>query len=236
MKSISRFAFSVLVVVVVAGCASTKVAGRQEYTGGKIPRPAHIWVYDFAATPEEVPTGSEISGQTAQHTTPQTPEQIALGRQLGEAIAAQLVEEIRGMGLPAERASSFTKPQINDLVMKGYLLSVDEGSAAKRVTIGFGSGGSHLTTAVEGFQVTDQGLRKLGSGKLESGGSKTPGAAVGVVGLIATANPAGLLVSGGMKAYGEYSGSAKVEGRAKETAKEIAAKLKPKYQEQGWIK
>ncbi|MGZ9275299.1 MAG: DUF4410 domain-containing protein, partial [Nitrospira sp.] len=97
MKSISRFAFSVLVVV-VAGCASTKVAERQEYTGGKIPRPAHIWVYDFAATPGEVPSGSEISGQTVQHTTPQTPEQIALGRQLGEAIAAQLVEEIRGMG------------------------------------------------------------------------------------------------------------------------------------------
>lgn len=235
MKSISRLAFSMLVMMVVAGCASTKVAERQEYKGGKIPRPAHIWVYDFAATQGEVPAGSEISGQTAQHPTPQTPEQIALGRQVGEAIAAQLVEEIRDMGLPALRASSLSKPQINDLVMKGYLLSIDEGSAAKRVVVGFGSGGSHLTTAVEGFQVTDQGLRKLGSGTLDSGGSKTPGAALGLVGLIATANPAGLIVSGGMKAYGEYSGSAKVEGRAKETAKEIAKKLKPKYQEQGWI-
>jgi hypothetical protein len=58
---------------------------------------------------------------------------------------------------------------------------------------------------------------------------------VGVVALIATANPAGLIVGGGMKAYGEYSGSAKIEGRAKATAKEIADQIRPKFQEQGWI-
>jgi hypothetical protein len=59
---------------------------------------------------------------------------------------------------------------------------------------------------------------------------------LGVVGLIATGNPAGLLVSGGMKAYGEYSGSAKIEGRAKDTAKEIAEQIRPRFQQQGWIK
>ena len=136
---------------------------------------------------------------------------------------------------PAERASRSTKTQINDLVLQGYLISIDEGSATKRVAIGFGSGGSQLATAVEGYQVTAQGLHYLGSGKIASGGGKTPGAALGVVGLIATANPAGLIIGGGMKAYGEYSGSAKIEGRAKETAKLIGEKIKPKFQEQGWI-
>lgn len=58
---------------------------------------------------------------------------------------------------------------------------------------------------------------------------------MGVVGLIATANPAGLIVSGGMKVYGEYSGSSKIEGRAKATAKEIAEVLKKRFQEEGWI-
>jgi len=38
-----------------------------------------------------------------------------------------------------------------------------------------------------------------------------------------------------MKVYGEYSGSSKIEGRAKVTAKEIADQLKPKFQQQGWI-
>ena len=53
--------------------------------------------------------------------------------------------------------------------------------------------------------------------------------------LIATGNPVGLIVGGGAKAYGEYSGSSKIEGRAKAVAKEIAETIKPKFQQQGWI-
>jgi hypothetical protein len=236
MKPYSRIVSCLLALIVVAGCASTTVTGRQINVDEKIPRPAHIWVYDFAATPEDVPAGSALAGKASEPPTPQTAEQIATGRRVGAEIAKALVEEIRGMGLPAARASSGTRPQVNDIVIRGYLLSVDEGSATKRVTIGFGSGGSELKVAAEGFQVTPQGLRKLGSGTTQSGGSKTPGGALGVVGLIATGNPAGLLVSGGMKAYGEYSGSAKIEGRAKDTAKEIAEQIRPRFQQQGWIK
>ena len=235
MQSLMRIAFCLLALVVVAGCASTEVRDRHEYTGGKVPRPHHIWVYDFAATPAEVPAASALAGQPIQHATPQTPEQIATGRKMGEAIATQLVEEILSMGLPARKASSDTKPEINDLVIRGYLLSIDEGDATKRVAIGFGSGASQLTAAVEGFQMTAQGLRKLGSGTVDSGGGKTPGGAVGVAALIVTGNPVGLIVGGGAKAYGEYSGSSKIEGRAKAIAKEIGEKIKPKFQQQGWI-
>ncbi len=235
MQPFRYIGLCVLAVTVAAGCASTKVSDRQEYTGGKVPRPHHIWVYDFAATPAEVPAGSTLAGQHVEHATPQTTEQIEAGRQAGAVIATQLVEEIQGMGLPAKRASSGTQPEINDLVLRGYLLSIDEGSATKRVTIGFGSGASHLTAAVEGFQMTAQGLRKLGSGTVDSGGGKTPGGAVGVAALIVTGNPVGLIVGTGAKAYGEYSGSSKIEGRAKAIANEIAEKLKPKFQQQGWI-
>ena len=235
MQFLTRIGFCVLALAVAAGCASTKVSDRHEYMGGKAPRPHHIWVYDFASTPAEVPAGSALAGQPIEHPTPQTAEQIAAGRKVGAEIATALVEEIFNMGLLAKRASAGTEPEINDLVIRGYLLSVDQGDATKRVAIGFGSGGSELTTAVEGFQVTAQGLRKLGSGTVGSEGSKTPGGAVGVAALIATANPAGLIVGGGMKVYGEYSGSSKIEGRAKATAKEIADQLKPKFQQQGWI-
>ena len=235
MQFFTRIGFCLLALAVAAGCASTEVRDRQEYTGGKAPRPHHIWVYDFAATPAEVPAGSVLAGQHDEHATPQTAEQIATGRKMGEAIATQLVEEIFNMGLLARKASSDTKPEINDLVIRGYLLSIDEGDATKRVAIGFGSGASQLTAAVEGFQMTTQGLRKLGSGTVDSGGGKTPGGAVGVAALIATGNPVGLIVGGGAKAYGEYSGSSKIEGRAKAIAKEIAEKIKPKFQQQGWI-
>jgi hypothetical protein len=53
--------------------------------------------------------------------------------------------------------------------------------------------------------------------------------------LIATHNPAGLIIISGVKIYGEESGSSKVKGRAKQTAKEIADVLKKRFQEQGWI-
>ena len=139
------------------------------------------------------------------------------------------------MGLPAKRASSHTTPEINDIVLRGYLLSIEEGSGTKRVTIGFGHGASELTTAVEGFQMTAQGLRKLGSGKINATSGKSPGGALGVAGLIVTANPAGLIIGGGVKAYGEHTGSSKVEGRAKDTAKEIMDVLKKRFQEEGWI-
>ena len=235
MQFFTRIGFCVLALAVAAGCASTKVSDRHEYMGGKAPRPHHIWVYDFASTPAEVPAGSALAGQPIEHPTPQTAEQIAAGRKVGAEIATALVEEIFNMGLLARKASSDTKPEINDLVIRGYLLSIDEGDATKRVAIGFGSGASQLTAAVEGFQMTAQGLRKLGSGTVDSGGGKTPGGAVGVAALIVTGNPGGLIVGGGAKAYGEYSGSSKIEGRAKAIAKEIAEKIKPKFQQQGWI-
>jgi hypothetical protein len=90
--------------------------------------------------------------------------------------------------------------------------------------------------AVEGYQMTAQGLRKLGSGAGTSGGNKTPGAAVPAGVAIATANPIGLVVVTGMKGYGEVSGSSRIEGRVEKISKEIAKQMEPRFREQGWIK
>ena len=224
-----------LALLVIAGCASTKIDSRNELVTQKLPRPAHIWVHDFAATPADVPEESALVGKHSEHSPPQTSEQIATGRQLGAEIEAELVEQISGMGLPAEHAVTGTTPQINDLVIQGYLITFNEGSAAKRLLIGFGSGASDLKVAVEGFQMTAQGLRKIGSGTTDPEGGKTPGADLGALGLLATHNPAGLIISSGMKIYGEESGRSTVKGRAKQTATEIADVLKKRFQEQGWI-
>jgi len=235
MKSRNHILLYLFTLLVIASCSSTKVTSRNELVTEQVPRPAHIWVHDFAATPADVPAESALAGQHSEYSTPQTAEQIATGRKLGAEIAAELVKQIRGMGMPAEQAVTGTTPQINDIVIRGYLVSFNKGSAVKRIAIGFGSGASDLKVAAEGFQMTAQGLRKLGSGSADSGGSKAPGADLGVLGLIATHNPAGLVVSSGMKAYEEESGSSKVQGRAKQIAKEIADVLKKRFQEQGWI-
>jgi hypothetical protein len=70
---------------------------------------------------------------------------------------------------------------------------------------------------------------------LDATGNKTPGSAVGLASLIATHNPAGFIVSTGMKVYGEKSGSDTVQGRAQQIAKQIGDQLKQRFQQQGWI-
>jgi len=235
MKNVFKLLSVALIsLCLLTRCASTNVT-RQQLVSGQLPRPSNIWVYDFAATPADVPSDSSLAGQYSAPTAPQTAEQIANGRKVGAEIAAQLVEEIQGMGLPAKRAAIRTKPRINDIVIRGYLLSVDEGSTGKRVAVGFSSGVSELKTAVEGFQMTKKGLRKLGYGTVDTGGSKGPGMAAPAALAIATGNPVGLIVSGGMKLYGETSGSSKIEGRVNQTVKEITDQLRTRFQQAGWI-
>ena len=237
MKTIRYNALGIILILLATGCASTKVSNNQRVETGKLPRPNQIWVYDFAATPTDVPADSNLAQTYTIVVSPQTAEQIQLGRELGGKIADRLVEDIRDMGMPVSRAftSTTTTTQPNDLVIRGYIASIDEGSTTKRMAIGFGSGSSELRTVVEGLQVTPQGLRMIGSATVEAKGGKGPGAGMGAATWAITGNPAGFIVSSGMKIYGEASGSATVEGRAKSTAKEIADRLKDRFKEQGWI-
>jgi hypothetical protein len=235
MKMRRHIVLILVALLALAGCAKTQLSDRQEYAGGKLPRPEHILVYDFAATAADLSDDSALAGRISEHDTPQTAEQIETGRKVGAEIAAHLVAEIRAMGMPAERASAVSQAKVNDLVIRGYLLSVKKGDALERVAIGLGAGASELRATVEAFQMTATGLRKLGGGELDAGGGKAPGAAVGAAVLIATHNPLGLIVSTGVKAYGEESGKSTIEGRADQTAKEIADQLKKKFEEQGWI-
>jgi len=231
MRTACRIVLGVVALAVLSACASTKVTSRQSAPREQFPRPDRILVYDFAAGPADVPADSPLAGAAAGQEPP-TAEEIATGRELGARMATQLVEQIRAMGLPALRATAQSTPQVNDIVIRGYLLSVEEGSAAKRVAIGFKAGGSELQTAVETSQMTAQGLRALGSGEVASSGGKTPGMALALV----TKSPVGLIVSGTMKMRGEKSGSSTIAGRADETAKEIAGQLKKAFEAQGWIK
>lgn len=221
-----------LLAGLLAGCASTKTSDRQQLVTGKIPLPTTIWVYNFANTAQELPMSSAFADA---ETAPQSGDNLKVNRELGNIIATNLVADINKTGMRAELATKETHVAVNDLMIQGYLLTVDEGSATKRVLVGFGDGASKLAVAVEGYQMTESGMRKLGYGTVDAGGAKSPGAAVGALTFLATKNPAGLIISGGMHIYGETSGSATVVGRARSTAKEIADVLKKRFQEQGWI-
>jgi Domain of unknown function (DUF4410) len=234
MKLLSRGTLCLLALVVVAGCASTEVTERQRYEGEKLARPDRIIVHDFTANPAEVPSRSAFAAEMAGVGEP-TPEQLEAGRKLGARVAQELVADLQDMGLPAVRAAGQPPPRPDDLVLRGYFVSVDEGRTGRRVLVGFGSGAAELRTAVEGYQMTAQGLRLLGRGEVRSEGGKLPGVVLPAAVLAATASPIGLIVGGTAKATGEVTGSETIEGAADRTAKEIAAQLRTAAEEQGWI-
>jgi uncharacterized protein DUF4410 len=205
MRTLGLTARWLFALAVLAGCASSKVTAYRPYEG-KIARPDRIIVYDFAATPSDIPPEVAVALPGFAF-PPQTPEQLAVGRKLGAEIAKALVTDIRNMGLPAVGAAGQPAPEVGDALIIGYFVSIDPGSGIDRVVLGFGSGAAELETVVKGFLMTAQGLRALGSGEIEAGGGKMPGGAVPLVVAVATANPVGLVVAGAAKAYGEASGS-----------------------------
>ncbi len=62
--------------------------------------------------------------------------------------------------------------RIGDITIVGYFVSIDLGSIAKHVAIGFGSGAADLEAVVEAYLMSLQGLRWLGSGELTPKGSR----------------------------------------------------------------
>ena len=236
MKAVTSIALCVLVLVVAAGCASTKVVGRDSKIGTeKIARPDRIYVYPFAATPADIPSWSAAAKRYAQPSELPTPEELEVGRKVGGLVAKELVTEIAKMGLLAEEGNPQSQPRPNDLMLIGYFEAVEEGSTVKRLALGFGSGATELTTSLEGYQMTKNGPRQLGSEKLDSSGAKTPGLFVPLAVLAATSNPIGLIVMGGAKVAMEVTGKSKIEGAAQRTAEAIAEQLRVRFKEQGWI-
>jgi len=225
-----------LALILLAGCATSKVTARQSEIGNeKIARPDRIYVYDFVATPADLAPEDASTAQYSAPSAPQSAKEIEAGRKLGDLVANKLVESIQEMGLPAKAATVTSTPTPGDIVIRGHFESIEEGSMGKRIVLGFGSGNADLKTAVDVYQMTANGLRKLGSGTVDSGGGKTPGVLLPLAVTVATANPIGIVVGGAVKATGELTGRDTIEGAAERTAKQIATELEAAFKKQGWI-
>ena len=223
-------------LAVLAGCgASSETTQRQSYTAqDRIPQPGRIIVYDINATPADIPTSAAITGHYSYRPAPQTAQEIQLGRQLGAQVAHGVVQKILDIGIPAERAGHGPPPQLGDVLIAGQFISIDEGSRGKRVLIGFGKGGGELKTHIEGYLITPEGHRLLGTRQIATAGGKTPGLLVPGIVAVATANPVGLIASTVLNIKGE-TGSETIEGAAKRTTDEIANELRIVFERQGWI-
>jgi hypothetical protein len=224
-----------LAFLVVCACSSTSTTNRQQYQGGELARPGRILVYDFTANASGVPSESSFATSHAVSQTALTPQELELTTELGAEIAKQVTEQLRDAGLPAVLAAGQPVPQVNDVLIRGYFVSVDTGGGVRRVLIGFGSGSAELTTAVEGFQMTPLGPHLLGSGTVDSVGGKAPGVILPLAVMAASGTPVGLIVGGTLKLAGEVTGATTIEGAARRTADEISEQLIDAAERRGWL-
>jgi len=238
MKFFDTSVAGLLCLAILTGCASSEITHRKDTAAGDelIPRPGRIIVYAFKATASDVSPTAAITGSYSRRQSPQTAEEIQVGRKLGNLVAQILVRKILDMGLPAQGAGRGPAPQIGDVLIGGQFITIDEGDKAKRVLIGFGKGGGELKTHVEGYLVTKTGKRLLGSREVGTKGGKKPGLLVPGIVAVASANPAGLIVSSLMSIKAEKEkGSETLKGAAKRTAEEIARELEKIFRRHGWI-
>jgi NADPH-dependent 2,4-dienoyl-CoA reductase/sulfur reductase-like enzyme len=218
-----------------AGCAQTDVSDRERAPAEAIAKPVRVIVYDFASTHAAVPPDSAIAGLYRQRTTPQTPEEIELGRRLGALVSARLIEELNEEGIAAIAAATGPVPLPGDAVIRGEFVSIDKGSRAKRMLIGFGAGSAELETLVEGYLVTSRGLVPLGSAQIETAGGKMPGMLVPMGAGAAAGNVARSAAVSGASNILQEGGPEGLDAAAKRTAKEIAREIIKAYKERGWL-
>jgi hypothetical protein len=240
MKSKMKSGFFIIIMLAIAfGCAPTNVKQQSE-TLTQLPRPDHILVYEFAASPDEVMLDKGLSADLMQKYqehkgATRTAEEIKVGHKVADALAEELVKKIRSYGLMAERAFGLPSAKGKVLMVKGQLLSIDEGNRTERVAIGLGAGRTSVQANVQVYEMTPKGMQEVDNlrGTAKSGRKPGMGEMMGL-GAIAGHLLASTVVSGALSAGTEMT-SATVEADGKRLAEKIAADLGKFFVDQGWI-
>jgi hypothetical protein len=238
-RKIKSILLAFTVPAILFGCAPTAVQQKDE-TLTQLPRPDRILVYDFAASPDEVKLDKGLSADLMQKYqeykgTSRTAEEIKVGHKVADVVAEELVKKIRSYGLMAERAFGLPPTKGKVLMVKGQLLSIDEGNRTERVAIGLGAGRTSVQANVQVYELTPQGKQQVDTlrGPAKSGRKPGMGEMMGL-GAIAGHLLASTLVSGALSGASEMT-SATVEADGKRLAEKIAADLGKFFVGQDWI-
>ena len=240
MKARIRFGLlTLMVLAVAAGCAPTNVQ-QDNMDVAQLTRPSLILVYDFAVSPDEVKLDTGLSADLMRKYEEhkgmtRTAEEIKVGHRVADALAEELVKKIRSYGLMAERGFGLPQGKEKDHMIKGQLLSIDEGNRTERVAIGLGAGRTSVQANVQVYEMTPEGKKEVDTlrGTAKSGRKPGMGEMMGV-GAIAGHLLASTVVSGALSGASEMT-SATVEADAKRLAEKIAADLGKFFVDQGWV-
>jgi hypothetical protein len=230
-------AAAILGLVLVTACTSTQ--SEVETSGQMLPRPAVIVVDTFAISPTEVSLNEGLTGEVKSivsgRSTPRSQQELQVGHQVADAIAHNLVTEIRDMGLPAERGRGLPSGTQNAVLISGQLVSIDEGNEAERVVIRLGAGRSDVRAQVQVLELTPGSSKLIDTIEVDAKSGLTPGMAETMgAGAVAGHLRVSAVVSGGVQAATETM-SDTVVADADRVAKGIAKQLSSLFTQQGWI-
>ena len=224
-------------LAVLAACTSAQ--SQMETADQMLPPPQVVIVETFAASADEVTLDEGLSTEVeeaikAHRGDSRTDQEVQASRQVADAIAEKLVVEIRDMGLRAERGSALPAGTQNALLIKGQLVSIDEGNRTERVIIGLGAGRSDVRAQVQVYELTAAGRQLIDTIEVDAKSGLAPGMAesMGVGGLTGHLLVA-TLVGGGLHVADEALG-ANVVADADRASKGIAKQLSALFGKEGW--
>jgi hypothetical protein len=240
MKCLRKLGIVTLMVLAMAvGCGPTKVQ-QEKMTLTQLPRPDLMLVYDFAVSPDEVKLDTGLSAELKQKYeehkgTSRTAEEIKVGHKVADAVAEELVKKIRSYGLMADRGFGLPQASGKTYLIKGQLLSIDEGNRTERVVVGLGAGRTSVQANVQVYELTPEGKKLVDDmrGTAKSGRKPGMGEMMGV-GALAGHLLTSTVISGTLSGASEMT-SATVEADGKRLAEDIAKDLGNFFIDQDWI-
>ena len=220
-----------LLVACVFGCAHNTVKPVSESREAPPPRPAIVLVYDPEFRAADVVENQSTASLAVSPNSGQD-DRDTVGKQAAAAFASKLVEDIKKLGVQAERAGPGTPVPANALVVVAKFIDVDEGNRMKRLVVGFGSGASRVDARVQLFAASTKLLEfdtHSDSGKMPGGGV-TLGLGVLVIGPVTAVDAISDVASGAMKAH-----ATAIEKLAAKSGAQASHYLSEYFGKQGWI-
>jgi hypothetical protein len=194
-----------------------------------LPRPDRIFVHDFAVSSDDVSPDNALVYEL-HHNELKGPseaaEQVQVGRAVANVVSEKLVNAIRSLGLPAERALGVEPLAKGNFSLEGQFISIDGGNRPRRITIGFGVGNTKVRTLVQGYFGTAYGPHLVEEFETHTERSSKRGMEI-------TIGPTVAMAADVASRFSELTNAA--EDDARRTAVALARQLLEFFAVQGWI-
>ena len=165
---------------------------------------------------------------------PRSQQELAVGHQVAGALAEKLVIQIQDLGLYTQRSTTVPPGTPVALLVKGQLVSIDEGNRTERLIIGLGAGRSDVRVWTQVYEVTAAGSRLIDQIEVSAKSGLRPGAAETMgVGAVAGHLLTATAVTAGLSVVSETMG-ATVVADSDRAAGGIAKQLSKLFGQQGW--